>query len=74
MPQYIEVPILDKYGGKLDLASHISTYIALCSDFIFEDKLLAKIFSRSLKDNVLEWFLSFPNKSIHSFNELIDAL
>lgn len=35
IPQSIEVPIFEKYGGKGDLASHVFAFVALRSDFIF---------------------------------------
>jgi hypothetical protein len=68
MPKGIEVSRFDKYGGKKYFVSHVFAYTTLCSEFIFEDK----IFPRSLEDTTLEWFFSLSNKSIHSFNELID--
>lgn len=72
MPQGIEVHQFEKYVGKGDLVSHVLAFTAFCSDFIFEDKLLAKIFPRSLKDIALELFSSLLNNSIGSFNEPFD--
>lgn len=73
MPQGIEVPRFEKYGGKGDPSNHVTAYIALCSDFILEDKLLAKLFPRYLKDTALEWFSLLPNNWIHSFKDLVEA-
>lgn len=73
MPQGIEIPIFEKYGGKGDPSNHVNAYTTLCSDFFLDDKLLAKLFPRTLKDTTLEWFSSLPNNSICSFNELVDA-
>lgn len=73
MPQGIEFPRFEKYYGKGDPISHVSAYTILCSDFIFEDNLLTKLFPRSLNDTALEWFFSLPNNSISSFNGLVDT-
>ena len=73
MPQGIEMSRFEKYGGKGDPINHVNAYIALCSEFVLHDKLLAKKFPRTLKDTRLEWFSKFPNHSICSFNELVDA-
>lgn len=67
MPRFVT------YGGKGDPSNHVNTYTALCSEFFLDDKLLAKLFPRTLKDIALEWFSSLPKNSIHSFNELVDA-
>lgn len=61
MPQGIEVPFFEKYGGRGDILSNFSTFIALFSDFTFEDKLLVKLFPRSLKDTTFEFFSYLPN-------------
>lgn len=47
------------------------TYPYVVTSFL--KKLLAKLFPRFLKETSLEWFLSLPDNSIGSFNELIDA-
>lgn len=73
MPQGVEGPRFKKYGGKGDPSNHVFAYTTLCSDFILDDKLLAKLFPGSLKDTTLEWFSSLPNNSIHSFNEIFEA-
>lgn len=64
MPQGIEMPRLEKYEGKEDPTNHVNAYTTLCSDFILDNKLLAKPFPRILKDITLEWFSNLPNHSI----------
>jgi hypothetical protein len=71
--QGIEIPRFEEYNGKGDPTNHLNTYTNLCSDFVFNEQLLAKIFPRTLKNSALEWFSSLPNNSIHSFNELVEA-
>jgi len=44
----------------------------MCSDFFFNEELLAKKFPQSLKDTALEWFFSLPPNSINSFSQLVD--
>jgi hypothetical protein len=67
MPQGIEIPKFNKYNGKGDPTSHVNAFIALCSDFVLLERLLANIFSRNLREVALEWFSSLPNHFIHSF-------
>jgi hypothetical protein len=38
MPQGVEVPRFEKYSRKGDPTNHVNAYIALCSDFLFDDK------------------------------------
>lgn len=73
MPQGIEMPRFEKYEGKGDPTNHVNAYTSLCSDFILDDKLLAKNFPRTLKVTTLEWFSNLPNHSIQSSNEHVDA-
>lgn len=73
IPQGIEVLHFEKYVGEGDPISHVFTFTAFCSDFVFEDKILARLFPRFLNDTTLEWLSSLLNNSIGSLNELIDA-
>lgn len=58
MSQGIEVPRFDKYGGKGYPTNHFSTFTTLCCDFILEENILAKIFPKSLKNELLEAFIN----------------
>jgi hypothetical protein len=40
---------------------------------MMEEKILAKLFPKSLKDTALEFFSSLPANSITSFHELVEA-
>jgi hypothetical protein len=73
MPQGIEIPRFKKYNGKGDPTSHVNAFITLCIEFVLHECLLAKIFPRTLREVSLEWFLSFLNHSMHSFQELVEA-
>jgi hypothetical protein len=56
MPQGIEIPIFEKYNVKGDPTSHVNAFIALFSDFLLHERLLAKKIPRTLREPTLEWF------------------
>ena len=62
--QNIEIPRFGKYNGKKYPNNHLLVFTTLCRDFIFEDSLIVKLFSRSLKDMALDWFCSLSNNQL----------
>jgi hypothetical protein len=73
MPRGIEIPRFKKYNGKGDPIGLVNAFIALSSEFFLHERILAKNFSRTLREATLEWFSSLPNNSIHSFQELVEV-
>jgi hypothetical protein len=71
IPQGIGILRLEKCNGKGDPTSHVNALIYLCSQFFLHERLLAKKISRTLREASLEWFSSFLNHFIHSFQELV---
>lgn len=70
--QGIGIPRFHKYNGKWNPTSHVNAFIALCSEFIPHERLLAKKILRTLREASLEWFSSLLNHSIHSFQGLFE--
>jgi hypothetical protein len=67
MPQGIEIPRFGKYNEKGYPTSHVNAFTTLCSEFVLHERILAKIFPKTLREGTLEFFSSFQNNSIHSF-------
>jgi len=44
MPDKFDTHHFEKYSGKDDPNTHVTTFTAMCSDFYFEEDLLAKLF------------------------------
>lgn len=44
-PKHVEVPQLELYNGKGDPLNHVKTFQTLCSDFVDDQRLLAKFIS-----------------------------
>lgn len=72
IPQGMEIPKFEKYGGKGDPQTHVSTFNVMCMNFFHHDALMDKFFPRYLKDTSLEWYCSLLNNSIFSFDQLVN--
>lgn len=54
MLQGIGIPRFEKHNEKGDTTNHVNTFTNLCSDFVFDEKILAKIFPKTLREYFLE--------------------
>ncbi|GLJ19066.1 hypothetical protein SUGI_0342280 [Cryptomeria japonica] len=72
-PKHVEIPHLELYNGKGDPLTHVKTFQTICIDFAYDQRLLAKLFTRTLRDKALQWYCSLPSYSITSFEQLANA-
>ena len=68
-PRDKEVPKYDKYDGNGDPHDHVHHFYALSMDFIHEDMCLLRLFPRSLRGQVMEWFMNLT-PHLKTFDEL----
>ena len=64
---------MELYNGKGDPLTHVKTFQTICTDFAHDQRLLAKLFTRTLRDKALQWYCSLPSYSITSFQQLANA-
>lgn len=62
----------DRFDGDGDPNTHIDSFMTMCSDYHNLDFVLLKLFARSLKGTMLEWYNSLSHHSIHTFGQLMD--
>lgn len=60
------------FNGEGDPNVLIDSFMTMCSDYHSLDFVLLKIFSRSLKITILEWYSSLTNHSIRIFDQLMN--
>lgn len=70
-PRDMEVPKYDKYDGNGDPRDHVRHFYALSMNFMHEDTYLMRLFSRSLRDQAMEWFTKYsrPLKSLYELTQ-----
>lgn len=72
IPQGMKIPKFEKYGGKGDPQTHVSSFNMIFTNFFHHDALMDKLFPPSLKDTTLEWYCSLPDNSVFSFYQLFN--
>lgn len=60
-PKHVEVLQLELYNGKGDSLTHVKTFQTLSSYFAHDQRLLEKMFTRTLRDRALQWHCYFPS-------------
>jgi hypothetical protein len=73
-----EVPILPKgivkefsRDGTMDAKRHLHLFLDVCDFHRVEyDDVMVRLFLQTLSERAYEWYTSFPNRSICSFNNL----
>lgn len=61
------------YNGKGDPLTHVKKFQTLCSDISHDQILLAKLFTRTIRDKYLQWYCYLPPYSITSFQQLVNS-
>ena len=69
-PRKVEIPQYDKYDGSGDPNDHVCHFYTMSFEFHHEDSYFIRLFPRSLKGQVMEWFTN-KTPSVKTFKELV---
>ena len=63
---------LERYDGTTDLDDHVDAFLTQINLFATNDATLCRVFPITLKGAALSWFRSLPERSIDSFDTLVE--
>ena len=67
------IPVFEKYNGKGCPIAHLKAYCGDLAQFQPDERLLIRLFQKSLSGPVLKWFTSLDMASIKTWNDLSQA-
>jgi len=72
-PKKFVVPSFDCYTRETDPVQHLRAYQVRMAVHSYDDHLLCRVFSSSLRGVVLDWFYSLQSRSLRTFEEVSNA-
>ena len=70
LPPKFKISAFDKYNGRGCPIAHLKAYCRDLAQFQADDRLLIRLFQKSLTGPALKWFTSLDMATIKTWNDL----